>query len=81
MVLVTHLLLLVSNALRDGRRDALAFFMKLLMGASALVMALAVAEPADGAGVCRGIVAGLVLGHLGNGHSTFYRCKSLRAQC
>ena len=64
MVLVTHLLLLVSNALRDGRRDALAFFMKLLMGASALMMALAVAESADGAGMCCGIIACLLLGHL-----------------
>ena len=81
MVLVTHLLLLVSNALRDGRRDALAFFMKLLMGASALMMALAVAESADGASVCCGIVASLLLGHLGHGHSALYGCKSLRAQC
>ena len=64
MVLVTHLLLLVSNALRDGRRDALAFFMKLLMGTSYLMMALAVAESANGAGMCCGIIACLLLGHL-----------------
>ena len=81
MVLVTHLLLLVSNALRDGRCNTLSLFVKLWMGTSALTMALAVAQSTDGAVVCCGIIACFMMGHLGHGHTALYGCKSLRAKC